>query len=72
MLCYYIASRGTSPFHASSGFYVRRNIVENTADLSALDEQTLGKDLIVSMLTAEPNDRPSAATLLRWEVWCVS
>ena len=65
MLCYYIASRGTSPFQAKSEFYVQRNIVSNTADLSALDEQPLGKELIVSMLTYNPDDRPSAATLLR-------
>ena len=65
MVCYYIASRGTSPFHAQSEYYVGKNIRDNKADLSALDEQPLGKELIVSMLAYNPDERPSAATLLR-------
>ncbi|KAK2155281.1 hypothetical protein NP493_2093g00009 [Ridgeia piscesae] len=65
MVLYFIASRGIHPFYDKSEFYQLTKTVENKPDLTALDNQHCGLDLVTSMLKPEPKDRPSTTVLLR-------
>jgi len=65
MVLYFIASRGIHPFYDKSEFRQLTKTVENKPDLTALDNQHCGLDLVTSMLKPEPKDRPSTTVLLR-------
>ena len=68
MLVYYMLSRGTHPYHADSNSKIEQNIVDDKPDLSSVGNDPVVLDLVQTMLTANPDDRPSAEDLLRWKI----
>ena len=63
MLAHYMLSAGTHPFHATSHTDVEQNIVTNKSNLCVDDRVAL--HLVQTMLTHNPDDRPSSEELLR-------
>ena len=62
MVAFYVMSGGTHPFHAAS-----EEDVENQTgnpDWSAVQDR-LALDMVKPMLADDPDDRPSAPSLLR-------
>lgn len=68
-LFYYVFSRGRHPFGDS--LERQSNIIKNIYDLSDLDdEENVGKLAIIkSMISNDPNDRPSIPTVLNYPLF---
>ena len=64
MLVHYMLSQGKHPYDAATHPAVEGNIVaDNMTNLSLHDE--VARDLVLTMLSANPDDRPSVDILLR-------
>ena len=64
MVAFYVMSGGTHPFHAASEEDVEKKIACGNPDLSAVQDQ-VAVDMVKTMLADDPDDRPSALSLLR-------
>jgi len=66
MLVYYMLSGGVHPYHAATHSDVEQNIVNDRPNLSSPSlTDVVALDLVETMLSANPADRPSASKLSR-------